>query len=53
MTLVPTQVYFRDGRAKVEIAVARGKRRYDKRETIKQREAERESRRAMKDAGRS
>jgi SsrA-binding protein len=52
MTLVPTRVYFRDGRAKVEIAVARGKRRYDKRETIKRREAERESRRAMKDTGR-
>ncbi len=41
-TLIPLQLYFKDGRAKVEIAVARGKRAYDKREAIKEREADRE-----------
>lgn len=52
MTLVPTRVYFKDGRVKVEIAVARGKRRYDKRETLKRREADREARRAVKERDR-
>src|ERR1700753_435626 len=37
-TLVPTRVYFKDGRAKIEIAVGRGKDRFDKRESIKERE---------------
>jgi SsrA-binding protein len=41
-TLIPLQLYFKDGRAKVEIAVARGKRAHDKREAIKEREADRE-----------
>lgn len=41
-TLIPLQLYFKDGRAKVEIAVARGKRSHDKREAIKEREADRE-----------
>jgi SsrA-binding protein len=41
-TLVPLQLYFKDGRAKVEIAVARGKKAHDKREAIKEREADRE-----------
>ena len=40
-TIVPTKVYFKNGRAKVEIALAKGKRNYDKRETIKQRDIER------------
>jgi len=48
MTVVPTRVYLKDGRAKVEIALARGKKAYDKRETIakrdRQRDMERESR---------
>jgi SsrA-binding protein len=44
-------VYFKDGRAKVELAVARGKRRYDKRAAIAEREAKREADRAIK-AGR-
>lgn len=39
LTLVPTKLYFKDGRAKVEIALAKGKRLYDKREAIKKREA--------------
>ena len=41
-TLVPLQLYFKDGRAKVEIAVAKGKKAHDKREAIKEREADRE-----------
>ncbi len=51
VTLVPLQVYFKDGRAKVELAIARGKRRYDKRQAIAEREAKREADRALK-AGR-
>jgi SsrA-binding protein len=47
-TLVPTRVYFKDGRAKVEIALARGKRAYDKRQTLAARDAQREAERAMK-----
>jgi SsrA-binding protein len=41
-TLVPLSLYFKDGKAKVEIAVARGKKAHDKREAIKAREADRE-----------
>jgi len=44
MTAVATRLYFKGGRAKVEIALARGKKVYDKRETIKRRDAEREQR---------
>ncbi|MDQ1519272.1 MAG: SsrA-binding protein [Actinomycetota bacterium] len=47
-TLVPTRVYFKDGRAKVEIAVARGKHTYDKRHALAERDAKRETERAMK-----
>ena len=47
-TLIPLTVYFRRGRAKVELALARGKHRHDKRETIKRREGDREARRAMR-----
>ena len=46
-TLVPTRMYFKDGRAKVEIALARGKDRFDKRESIKEREMKRDLDRAM------
>jgi SsrA-binding protein len=42
MTIVPTRVYLKDGRAKLEIAIAKGKRLYDKRRAIAQRDAERE-----------
>lgn len=42
ITLIPLRVYFKNGIAKVELALARGKRAYDKREAIKQREAQRE-----------
>lgn len=41
-TIVPTKVYFRKGKAKVEIALGKGKKNYDKRETIKKRDIERE-----------
>lgn len=42
LTLVPTKLYFKDGRAKLEIALAKGKKSYDKRETIKKRDVDRE-----------
>lgn len=42
MTIVPTILYLRDGLAKVEIALAKGKRQYDKRQSIKKRDMERE-----------
>jgi SsrA-binding protein len=48
VTLVPLRVYFKDGRAKVELAVAKGKRSYDKRRAIAERDAKRETERAMK-----
>jgi SsrA-binding protein len=48
-TLIPLNLYFKNGRAKVVIAVARGKKLYDKRETKKKAEAAREIRKAMKD----
>ena len=51
LTLVPLSIYFKDGRAKVELALARGKRRHDKRETIKQRESDRDLQRAMRSRG--
>ncbi len=43
LTLVPLSIYFRDGRAKVELALARGRRRYDKRQAIAARDAGREA----------
>jgi len=49
LTLVPLQLYFKDGKVKVEIALARGKRAYDKRQTLAARDAAREIER---DAGR-
>jgi SsrA-binding protein len=47
-TLIPVRLYFRDEHAKVELALAKGKKKYDKRETIKRREQEREMDRAKK-----
>ena len=52
LTLVPTRLYFKDGRAKVEIAVGRGKDRFDKRESIRAREQSRDIQRALHDAQR-
>jgi SsrA-binding protein len=46
LTLVPLQVYFKDGKAKVELGLAKGKTSYDKRETLKERDHEREMERA-------
>jgi SsrA-binding protein len=51
-TIVPLSLYFLDGRAKVEIAVARGKDVGDKRRSIKERDMKREAERAMSDYGR-
>ncbi len=53
LTLSPLRLYFLNGRAKVELALARGKRRYDKRQSIRQRETERDLRRTMRGRGRS
>ena len=47
-SLIPTAVYFKRGLAKVELALARGKKKHDKRATIKKREQEREMARALK-----
>ena len=47
-TLVPLQLYFSDGRAKVELAVAKGKREYDKRQALRERDDKREAERAMR-----
>ncbi|BEP14892.1 SsrA-binding protein SmpB [Acidothermaceae bacterium B102] len=46
-TLIPLQLYFKDGKAKVEIALAKGKKEYDKRQTIAERDANREVVRSM------
>ena len=51
LTVVPLRLYFNDrGRAKLELALARGKKTYDRRETVKKREASREIDRAMKNS---
>ena len=52
LTLVPTRIYFSGGRAKVEIALAKGKDRFDKRESIKARETKRDMDRALREAHR-
>jgi len=49
LTLVPTRMYFKDGRVKVEIALARGKEARDKRRDLAERDAQRQIERAMKD----
>jgi SsrA-binding protein len=48
LTLVPTRLYFKDGRVKVELAVARGKEQRDKRRDLQRRDAERQMERALK-----
>jgi len=50
--LVPTKLYFKDSRAKLEIGLCRGKKLYDKRETLKQKQADREASRAVRDHSR-
>jgi SsrA-binding protein len=51
-TLIPTLVYLRNGRAKVEIALARGKKNYDKRQDLAKRDSERQIERAMSERSR-
>ncbi|MEU2158947.1 SsrA-binding protein SmpB [Streptomyces sp. NPDC019396] len=51
-TIVPLALYFKDGRAKVEIALARGKKEFDKRQTLREKQDRRESDRAMSAARR-
>jgi SsrA-binding protein len=53
LTLVPLAIYFKDGRAKVDLALARGRRRYDKRHAIAERDADMELRRAARNRDRS
>ncbi len=48
LTLIPLRLYFKNGRAKVELALARGKKQYDKRASIRDRELRREADRATK-----
>jgi SsrA-binding protein len=52
MTLVPVRMYFKNGRVKIAISLAKGKKDYDRRETIKRREIDRETRAAVKERGR-
>jgi SsrA-binding protein len=49
MTLVPTRMYFKRGRVKLAVGLAKGKKEYDKRETIRKREVDRETRAAIKE----
>lgn len=53
LTLVPLRMYLKEGRVKVALALVRGKQMHDKRETIRRREVERETRAAVKARGRS
>ncbi len=48
LTLVPLKVYFENGKAKIELAVARGKRQWDKRQAMAERDAKRETERALR-----
>jgi SsrA-binding protein len=48
LTLIPLKIYFKQGRAKVEVALARGKKLYDKRETLKRRSEERQMEREVR-----
>jgi SsrA-binding protein len=50
--LVPTRLYFKDSRAKLEIGLCRGKKLYDKRETLKRKQADREASRAVREHSR-
>ena len=52
LTLIPVSLYFRDGKAKVQMALAKGRKLYDKRNVIMARDAEREAARATKEMGR-
>ena len=51
LTIIPTRIYLSRGKAKAEIALAKGKRKYDKRRSIAKKDAEREMKRALKERG--
>ncbi|HEU4577904.1 MAG TPA: SsrA-binding protein SmpB [Polyangiaceae bacterium] len=53
MTLVVTKLYFKEGRAKIEVRVARGKKLYDKRQALKQKDASKEARAAIREGKRA
>ena len=48
LTLVPVRLYLKDGKAKIELAIAKGKHTYDKKESIKERDIKRETDKALK-----
>ena len=50
-SLIPLDIYFRDGKAKITLALAKGKRKYDKRESIRQRDEQRIEQRSRKEHG--
>ena len=52
LTMVPTRIYFANNRAKVEVVLGRGKDRFDKRQSIKERETKRDMQRALREANR-
>ena len=52
LTLIPLKLYFKDGKAKVELGLARGKKLYDKRETLRKKAAQREVERSLKNVTR-
>jgi SsrA-binding protein len=51
LTIIPLRAYFKGGRVKLEIGLARGKREHDKRESIKKKDIERDTRQALRDRG--
>jgi SsrA-binding protein len=53
LTLVPLQAYFKGGRVKLQIGLARGKRAYDKREAIRRRDTDRDTQRTLAEARRN
>jgi SsrA-binding protein len=53
LTMVPLSIYFKDGRAKVELALAKGRRQYDKRQAIAARDAGRDAAREARSAAKS
>jgi SsrA-binding protein len=52
-TIVPLQLYFKDGRAKLEIGVSKGKKEFDKRQTLREKQDNREALRAMRERNRA
>jgi len=52
LTLVPLELYFKNGRVKVQLGLAKGKQAHDKRETLRRREVDRETRAAVKSRAR-